>query len=171
MWTLLIPILAKIPGMVGDYFKKEQEAGTAKHELRMARIHEETMLQGQIVKAELTRGTQQIKATGRFFKYFTFILWFGPFATAFVAPEYSVALFERLTFLPDWYVQSCMVIIFAIWGIASGRETIANIFRGLGTFMLRRQQNKLYMKSGMTFPSAFDSPPPNDRWKDPNERE
>lgn len=164
--SLLLPVLSKIPGMFGDYFKRELKVNQAQHELRMARLHEETQLQGQVVKANLERGTQQLKATSKFFKYFTFILWFGPFATAFVAPTYSIELFARLAQLPDWYVQSCMVIIFAIWGISSSRDTIANIFSGLSTFMLNRQRNKLNIKlqKGTVLPPSESNLPSNKDW-------
>lgn len=171
MFGLIIPFLSGLISPISNFFKRKQELIASDHATQLAFKREDRLAQKDVVAANLKRGTQQLKATGRFFKYFTFCLWFGPFAAAFVAPEYSIALFERLAALPDWYVQSCMVIIFAIWGISSSRETIANIFKGLGTFMLQRQASRLNIslaKGTMLPPSESNLP---SKWPNPDKVE
>ena len=143
MFAFLLPLLSSLPGLLGKYF-------TEKNNLEQARI--ETQRQIEVAKqnmaAEIAKGQMElnqtiVQATGSWFKYFTFIMWFGPFVIGVIAPAYSKEIFNNLNTMPEWYVQSCMLIMFTVWGISVSASTVGNIFSGLGTFMASRREYKL----------------------------
>jgi len=168
MFSLLIPLLTSLPGLVGKFFtdKNDLQKLQQKTELRKEEIRAE--MASRVIEAELQRGTTQIKSTGRLFKYFTFGMFMMPFMLAMVAPEYSRELFVRLGELPQWYIETVMVLMFAVWGITVSKDVIANIFSNLGRFMLKRQENKLTIKGTILEPSRSNLPS-NKEWKDPND--
>ena len=140
MIAAILGVITGIGTMLSSSYKKHQERKIAEHEVLIAKENARKELAMQTVKAELELGQLQIKATNRGFKYFTFLMWFGPFMISTVLPEYGIQVFKNLNQLPEWYVQSCMVIMFAIWGIQAGKDSINHIFAGLGSFFKQRQK-------------------------------
>lgn len=140
--TALTTLFSQIPAAADAWAKSRQ----AKAEAELERIRAEKDLSKRIVEAELERGTSQIKATGAWFKYFSFIMWFGPFMLTWVFPSYGVQVFENLRLLPEWYVQSCMILMFAVWGISVSAPAISNVFAGLGAFFNARQKINMNRK-------------------------
>ena len=138
--------LKVIPAIILDGFKSYQERKIAEHKVIMAQADARRELALAAMKAELELGQVQLKATGRLFKYFTFFMWFGPFIISTMFPEYGVKVFENLNQLPQWYVQSCMVLMFAVWGISVSRDSILTIFSGLGDFFKQRSKLKFHRK-------------------------
>ena len=159
-------MLAKLPGLVGGFFKDKNDLLKLKEETEFAKQEYRKELAMATVKAELQRGTEQLKATSKTFKHMTFFMFMSPFLLAMIAPQYSTELFARLSLLPHWYVETVMVLMFAVWGISVSKDVISNIFRNLGTFMLRRQQNKLNLKlpAGTLLPSTESNPISNEEW-------
>jgi hypothetical protein len=45
--------------------------------------------------------------------------------------------------MPEWYAQSCVAIMFTVWGISVSAPVVANIFQGLGHFFQARREYKL----------------------------
>lgn len=136
---MIAGIISTIATVVTSIFTKWNERKQAQHDVYMAREEARKQIAMKTIEAELELGQTQVKATGRFFKYFTFMMWFGPFMLTTVYPDYGVTVFKNLELLPEWYVQSCMVIMFAIWGIQVGKDSISHIFSGLGAFFNKRQ--------------------------------
>lgn len=141
--ALITAFLAKIPGVVGDYFQ-------AKHEIAKLKLETEKKVElarqkasGQIAVAEMELAKTALAATGKRFKYFTFFMWFGPFMVGIVYPKGAAVIFENLSFMPEWYVQSCITIMFTVWGIAVGAPIVSNIFSGIGRFFEGRQVYKI----------------------------
>lgn len=143
MWNLLLPFLSAIGGKIGDYFTQLNEL--RKQELETQRQIEvaKQQMASDIAKTQLELNKSIVAATGSRFKYFTFLMWFGPFMVGVVSPSKSNLIFENLSHMPDWYVQSCMVIMFAVWGISVSAPVVGNIFSGLSSFMADRRQYKL----------------------------
>ncbi len=177
MLGLLLPLLTKLPGLVGGFFKDKndlhkirEKTKLAKEATRLAEQQARKDIAMKTIEAELERGSQQIKATSKTFKHITFFLFMSPFMLAMIAPQYSTELFARLGLLPHWYVETVMVLMFAVWGISVSKDVISNIFRNLGTFMLRRQQNKLNLKLpvGTLLPSSESNPVSNEEWMKKN---
>ena len=136
-------LFSKIPGLIGDYFKAKYELSklqvTTASEIELAR----QKAAGQIAIAELGRAKETLKATGRNFKYFTFFMWFGPFMLGVLYPPGAVEVFHNLASMPEWYVQSCITIMFTVWGIAVSAPVISSIFSNLGNFFTQKRQFKL----------------------------
>jgi hypothetical protein len=129
--------------ILGSMFNRYQERKQSEQQVKMAELEAKRAIALDTVKAELELGKTQVKATSQYFKYMTFFMWFGPFFLSYVAPSYGVLIFDNLSKLPEWYVQSCMVIMFAIWGIQAGKESILAIFQHLGVFFSRRHETSL----------------------------
>lgn len=140
--ALILPFLAKLPGAAGDYFKQKQELQL--EELKTQRDVEQArqQLASELAKAQLELDKAKLNATGTKFKYFTFFMWFGPFMVGTVAPARANDIFQNWAGMPDWYVQSCIVIMFTVWGISVSAPVVANIFSGLGQFMADRKDAK-----------------------------
>ncbi len=141
--ALILPLLAKIPGQIGDYFQTKQEIEKIKldteKQLQLANLN----MQGEIAKANLEFQKTALGATGNRFKYFTFAMWFGPYVMQIVYPPLGKQIFENMLGMPEWYAQSCVAIMFTVWGISVSAPVVANIFQGLGNFFQARRDYKL----------------------------
>jgi hypothetical protein len=143
MFALLIPILASLPGLFGAFFKQKNDILTAKNEaerqIELAKINMAT----EIAKAQLNLNATIVQSTSSFFKYFTFVMWFGPYMIGLISPAMSKAIFENMLGMPEWYVQSCMLIMFVIWGINVSGPVVNGIFSGLGEFFQAKRNDKI----------------------------
>lgn len=140
---LLLPLLAKIPGMIGDYFSKVQDIQKIKLETERQIELAKQQLASTIAAGQLELNKTIVQSTGSYFKYFTFFMWFGPFMIGVVYPSASKEIFNNLTLMPEWYVQSCMLIMFTVWGISVSAPVVGNIFSGLSTYLGQRREFKL----------------------------
>lgn len=145
MFTLLIPILAALPGLIGAFFKQKNDILTAKNEaerqIEIAKIE----MAKEIATAQLNLNATIVQSTSSFFKYFTFVMWFGPYMVGLVSPVMSHDIFQNMLGMPEWYVQSCMLIMFTVWGINVSAPVVNGIFSGLGDFFSSRRTHKLEM--------------------------
>lgn len=145
MFALLIPILASLPGLIGAFFKQKNDILTATNEaarqIELAKID----MAKEIATAQLNLNATIVQATSSVFKYFTFIMWFGPFMVGLVAPHFSSEIFTNLAGMPQWYVESCIMIMFTVWGISVSAPVVNGIFSGLGDFFAAKRDHKLEM--------------------------
>lgn len=139
---MLLPLLATLGGKIGDYFKQKNDLAMQKleteHQIEVAK----QQMASDIAKAQLELNKTIVNATGSYFKYFTFFMWFGPFMIGTVWPAKAAEIFHNLAGMPEWYVQSCMLIMFTVWGISVSAPVVSNIFSGLGQFMADRKDAK-----------------------------
>lgn len=142
---MLSAIIAGLTTLVSG-FSRYQERKQAEHAVIIAREEAKKELAIETIKAQMQLGQIQVGATSRWFKYLTFVLWFGPFIISTFAPQYGAMIFDNWATMPQWYSQSILVIIFAVWGIQAGKESLVNIFRGLGNFYTNRQKFSLHKK-------------------------
>lgn len=156
IFTILASLLSGLPGMIGEYFKKKGEIEQASIDLQRQIVEAQSQLAMELAKADLQMRTAALQATGSKFKYFTFVMWFGPFVLGIVSPELSKQIFQNLAEMPDWYVQSCMTIMFTIWGISVSAPVVANIFNGLNTYLGERRGYKL-QKVALDKKAYFDA--------------
>lgn len=140
MWTALVSILTAIGSNIADSWNKYQERKQAEHEVTLARIEAERQVAVQQVVSEADLNKVRIQSTGKFFKYFTFVLWFFPFILSTFWPEKAAIIFQNWQAAPDWYIQSVLVILFTIWGISVSKDSIANIFSGLSSYFKEKRQ-------------------------------
>lgn len=143
MWPSLIAILAQLPGKIGDYFK--QKADLQLEQLKTQREVElaKQQMAADVAKAQLELNKTIVQATSSNFKYFTFVMWFGPFMLTYIRPAWSQEIFKAWATMPPFYFQSCMLLMFTIWGISVSAPTVANIFTNLGDFFAARRDYKL----------------------------
>lgn len=141
--TMLLPLLQNIPGLFGDYFKKQSEIELSKLDTEKQVELAKGQMAQEIARTQLELNKTIVQSTSSYFKYFTFIMWFGPFMMGVVSPRISKAVFDNMGTMPEWYVQSCMLIMFTVWGISASAPVVSNIFSGLGNFFQGRRDFKL----------------------------
>lgn len=138
--------LAPIVTAIGAAWNRYQERKQAEHQTDMAiEQGKQRTIELQLAN-EHELNTTRLKSTGKWFKYFTFFMWFGPFMISWVFPEHGAQIFENLKILPDWYVQSCIAIMFTVWSISVSKETIQSIFHNLGKYLAGKRKVKLQRK-------------------------
>lgn len=140
---LLLPLLAKIPGMIGDYFKQQAELMQAQLQTEKEIELAKQQYAAEAAKAQFQLNQTIVQSTSSNFKYFTFVMWFGPFMVSLVSPSLSKEIFNNLAVMPEWYTQSCMLIMFTIWGITVSSPIVSSIFSNFGSFIAERRQYKL----------------------------
>lgn len=143
MWAALLPLLAGLPGMLGKFFQQRNDIESARIETERQVEMAKQQLAMEIARGEVDRSKAALTSTGSYFKYFTFFMWFGPFMVGVFSPSTAKDIFLNLQGMPEWYVQSCMLIMFTVWGISVSAPVVSNIFTGLGSFMANRRDYKL----------------------------
>lgn len=141
--TLLFSALSGLPGQIGKYFEKKQELEQIKLETQKQIAIAQQKMASDMAKAESETAMARLGATGHYFKYFTFCMWFGPFVSGVFVPQFAENIFNNLALMPDWYVQSCVMIMFAIWGIQVAAPVVAGVFSNLGSYLGERRSFKL----------------------------
>lgn len=140
MWSLLIPILAQLPGLLGNFFKQKNEILVAQNAAQLQIELAKQNLAAEIAKGQLDLNKTIVNSTGSYFKYFTFFMWFGPFMVGTLFPHISKEIFINWGSMPEWYITSCITIMFTVWGISISANAISGIFSGVSEFFLKRQQ-------------------------------
>lgn len=137
--ALILPLLTKLPGAIGDYFKGKQEIEKIRQETNRQIALKTKELAAIIAKAEAEKATTLIKATSARFKYITFFIWFTPFILTLVFPEYGLVIFERLGLMPPWYAESVVYLMMVVWGAQISQPVVAGIFSGLKQFFREKR--------------------------------
>lgn len=138
--AFLLPLLSQLPGAIGKYFEQKNAIEAAKLEAARQIEMAKQQLAMEIAKSQLELNKTIVASTGSYFKYFTFIMWFGPFIVGVIAPKMGMDIFNNLKLMPEWYVQSCMLIMFTVWGISVSAPVISNIFTGLSDFFTAQRK-------------------------------
>lgn len=141
--AIILPLLSQLPGAIGDYFKGQQKIEQLKQENNLAIQQANIQLAQEMARAKLEWQKEALKSTGSYFKYFTFIMWFGPYMAQLIYPPLGKQIFENMSGMPEWYAQSCVLIMFTIWGISVSAPVISNIFAGMKTFFAERRDYKV----------------------------
>ncbi len=144
-WTLLFSFLTGLPGALGEYFKAKNALALQQLQTQQAIALAQQQAAAEIAKGQMELNQEIVKSTGSYFKYFTFFMWFGPFMIGVVNPARADLIFKNLSGMPEWYVQSCMLIMFTVWGISVGGPVVANIFSGLTQYLGDRRADKIQM--------------------------
>jgi hypothetical protein len=137
--SAILGLISTIGTLMKDSFNRYQERKQAEQEVVKANLAAQKEMALAKTKAELELGIIQVKASKSWFKHLTFFLWFGPFVLTTIYPEYGVKIFENWKIMPEWYAQSCVAIMFCVWGIQVGKDYIGNIFSRAGHFFSKRQ--------------------------------
>ncbi len=145
MWAFLLPLLSSIPGLLGSFFKDKLALQTAQNQANLQIEIAKIGMAKEIATAQLNLNATIVGATSSWFKYFTFFMWFGPFMVGVIFPHFSTDIFTNLAGMPQWYVTSCITIMFTVWGISVSADCVNGIFSGLGDFFSARRDHKLAM--------------------------
>ena len=140
MFTTIISALSGLASLIGTGFKQYQERKVAEHDVIKAELEAKKELALDREKAELELGKLQVRASSPWFKHFTFFMWFGPFVVTTIFPDHGVKMFENWRLMPEWYAQSCVALMFIIWGVQVGKDYVSNIFSSAGQFFSRKQE-------------------------------
>lgn len=142
-WSILLGILGKVPGIIGDFAKNQQEITKLKYDNEKAIELAKQKYAAEIAKAQVDMAKTVLNATGAKFKYFTFVMWFGPYMVSLVNADLGARIFANMDVMPQWYAESCTLIMFTIWGIQVGAPVVTGIFSRLGTYFEGRREYKL----------------------------
>ena len=144
MWlTLLWGVLGQIPGMIGDWAKTQQEIKKIELDNKKQVEVEKWKYAGEIAKSQVDMAKTVLNATGAKFKYFTFFMWFGPYMASLINADLGKRIFDNMDVMPQWYAESCVLIMFTIWGIQVGAPVVNGIFERLGSYFESRRAYKL----------------------------
>lgn len=144
--TGVIGLLSKLPGLAGDYFQQRAEIKRIELETQRQVALEKQKLSAIIAENEYKRASAALNATGRYFKYFTFVMWFGPYMIGLVSPEICQKIFNNLGMMPEWYVQSIVMIMFVIWGVSASSPVVGSIFNNMAVYFKEKRDQKILMK-------------------------
>jgi hypothetical protein len=144
---LLLPLLAKIPGMIGDFFTQKAQMVQAQMQMELAVEQAKLQLAGQMAADEMEVAKTVLGSTSPHFKYFTFFMWFGPYMLQIVWPAAGQVVFQNMAQMPVWYAQSCVAIMFTVWGISVAGPVVNQIFNNLGGFFQSSRTDKIAMKA------------------------
>lgn len=134
-----------LPGLIGKFFQQKNEIISAQNEAQRQIEIAKIDMAKEIATSQLNLNATIVQSTSAIFKYCTFLMWFGPFMLGVVAPEYAKDIFTNLGGMPQWYVESCIMIMFTVWGISVSAPVVNGIFSGLGDFFASRREHKLQM--------------------------
>jgi hypothetical protein len=143
MFALLIPLLASLPGLIGNFFKQKNDILQAQAEVQRQIELAKIDMAKDIAVSQMNLNATIIQSTSPVFKYFTFAMWFGPFVLGIIDPTRAAVIFNNMGGMPQFYVTSCVAIMFTVWGISVSANAINGIFSGLGDFFSARRDYKL----------------------------
>lgn len=129
-------------GPIGQWIKGKQELQLLQQETTRQLAMQQLKMATEGVKADGVAANTRLKSTGRYFKYVTFIMWFIPFVTCLVSPTASSAIFNNFNQMPAWYSQSCVLMMFAVWGISVSAPVVSSIFSSLGSYIADGRAHK-----------------------------
>ena len=145
MFAFILPFLAQLPGLIGNYFKQKNDLLTAQNEVQRQVELAKIDMAKDIAVSQLNLNATIIQSTSAYFKYFTFAMWFGPFMLGIVSPSLAAHVFINLGGMPQWYTESCVLIMFTVWGISVSAPVVNGVFSGLGDFFAARREHKLQL--------------------------
>lgn len=138
MPVFITTLLSMFTGAFGPLMNWAQQKIEFQQKIQL----ESMKLEGQIEQSEAKSAGERLKSTGRVFKYFTFFMWFYPFFVCQVSSKYALVVFNNLALLPPWYTNSCVILMFAIWGISVSAPVVNGIFSGLGQYIADKRDHK-----------------------------
>lgn len=146
MWTALVSILTALAQSFSKSWEQYQQRKQAEHETALAiELGKQKIIEKQI-EQQHRLSLEQLKSTPRWFKILTFISWYVPFITVIVLPEVGIQIFQNLAKAPQWYVETSIILLFAVWGIAVSKETLAGVFSGIANFFRKGQELRFRRK-------------------------
>lgn len=129
-------------GPIGEWIKRKQEMQMLQQETDRQIAMQQLKMATEGIKADGVAANTRLKSTGRYFKYVTFVMWFIPFVTCLVSPTASSAIFNNFNQMPDWYSKSCVLMMFAVWGISVSAPVVNSIFSSLGNYIADGRAHK-----------------------------
>lgn len=139
-------VLTNVFTLLKDYLANKKEEAKQAYNERMAEQRARQELAKERLREEYKTSQLQLTVTGKWFKYISFWGWFGPFFSTYLTPDYAQRIFENMNVLPPWYAQSCMLLMFAVWGITTSAPHIVPIFESVGKWFEDRRKKKFNLK-------------------------
>jgi len=156
IFTTLLSLLGGAFGPLTDWIRRKQQLQMAVQEAQQRIELQLLKNEGQVEEAEARSTGDRLNATAAMFKYGTFLMWFYPFIIGQFRPAYAQVVFNNLNAMPSWYTSSCVIIMFAIWGISVASPVVTGVFSQLGSFFQERRDHKERL-AAINRPVVFDS--------------
>jgi hypothetical protein len=161
MFAMLIPMLlglvGKLPGMLGDYFQTQQQ-------IKLAQIQQQQQMQlkildnqGQAATADSNRAIAIINAQTSYLRTFAYLIIAFPFLCCLVnRPEYAQMVFGNLSALPGWYTLLFTGLSCNMWGVPVPGSLMENISTGISNAVHNNRAYRL-AKKGIDPKAYFDA--------------
>lgn len=138
---IIASIFSGVFGPLVRWAQRKQEMAAAKQAADDAYRLQELKNRDTSAKQEGQNSMQRLKSTGMYFKYITFVMWFYPWVMVQFSQTQALKIFANMKLLPDWYSNSCVILMFAIWGISVGGQVVSTVFSGLGNYLTNKRQD------------------------------
>ena len=154
---LLFSLLGKIPGVFGDYFKKQADIANADLEYKKQLVQAQILMAGEAAKAQLEYQTAALNATTPLFKQRIFWFLSIPIVLTMFMPQYAIVLWANIRLIPEFYWTLYSAMVLTIWGIPVASNMISRIFSGFTSYSAEKRADKIEMQrvSGDQYKAAF----------------
>jgi hypothetical protein len=151
VWTtalsLLFSLLGKIPGVIGDVFKKQADVANANIDLQREIVQAQMVQAGEMARAQLEYQTAALQATTPIFKQRMFWFLSAPIIYSLCFPSRAVEMWENLRLIPEFYWTLYSGVVLTIWGIPVAGNWISKAFTGFTSYSAEKRQDKIQMLS------------------------
>lgn len=154
---LILSLLGKLPGMLGNYFQTQQQ-------IKLAQINQQQTLQlkvlenqGESATADSNRAIAVINSQQSSLRTFAYLILAFPFLCCLVnKPEYAQMVFGNLSSLPDWYTILFAGLSANMWGIPVPGTLMDGITTGISNAVHNNRAYRL-AKNGIDPKVYFDA--------------
>lgn len=153
----LLGILGQLPGVFGDFFKKQSAIAEAQLNAQVAIAQAQVAQATAMARAQLDYQTAALQATTPIFKQRIFWFLSIPIILSVVYPPGAVELWHNLALIPQSYWSLYSAIVLTIWGIPVASNLISSVFSGFTSYTAVKRADKIELQkvSNDQYKAAF----------------
>lgn len=140
--TTILTMLSGLFGPISKWLQRKQEIIAAKQAADDAYKLQELKNLDTSARQDGQNSMQRLRSTGTYFKYVTFIMWFYPWVMVQFSQTQALKIFTNMKLLPDFYTNSCVILMFGIWGISVSGQVVSTVFSGLGNYLNNKRSDQ-----------------------------
>lgn len=145
--SLIFGVLGKIPGVIGDVFKRQADVANANLDLQKEIVKAQMLQAGEMARAQLQYQTAALHATMPLFKQHMFWFLSIPILITMFMPNYAQVLWANVRMIPEFYWTLYSAVVLTIWGIPVASNIVSGVFSGFSSYAADRRQDKIQMLS------------------------
>ena len=119
-------------GFVAEWFRNKHELTIAQHKTKMNIEENNQRLALSKQNANSAWEIAALKGQDKLVRRVSFFMFAAPFFIATIAPEHVRMYFDvAIMAIPQWWLKTYVSITGTIWGIASLKDILPSIFKGI----------------------------------------